>query len=383
MIFRNAKPKASCALLLTGGGARAAYQIGVLKAIASHLPRNQKSPFNVICGTSAGAINAVSLACYASCFHLGVKKTEWVWKNFRTQQVYDSTWTGVTSHLLKNYLCKYTKQGKNRPTSLFNNAPLLDLLQHLVDYKRIDRNILTGHLNGVSVTASSYTDGDSITFFQSSQTDSWQRAKRRGERTILNTRHLAASAAIPLVFPSVEIGNGFFGDGSIHQLSPLSPAIHMGADKILILGVEQPKHDKYFGEQEFHPNSAAIAGHLLDTVFTDSLNSDLERMERVNNTLNFASPEKTGLKKVEHMLINPSRNFNRIASSHFSEIPSAIRTLLRFVGVTKNSESTLASYILFEKEFTQELIQIGYEDGMEQAEAIMDFLELEVHERKV
>lgn len=378
MIFNNSNKTTTNALLLTGGGARAAYQVGVLKAIASILPRNQKSPFKVICGTSAGAINAVSMACYASCFHLGVKKTEWVWKNFKTEQVYNSTWSGVFGYLLQNYFSKYRKSLIDRPTSLLNNAPLIELLSELIDYKRIDRNILSDHLQAIAVNASSYSDGDSISFFQSSLNDEWQRAKRKGVKTVLTTRHLLASAAIPLVFPSVKIGDGFFGDGSIHQLSPLSPAIHLGADKILIIGVEQPKEDKYYGNSEFHPDSATITGHLLDTIFTDSLNSDLERMTRVNATLEHSKEEKTGLKKVDSMLINPSRNFNKIASKHYHNMPPAIRFLLRFAGVTKNSESALISYLMFEKPFTQELIQLGYEDGLEQIDSISEFLELKI-----
>jgi len=378
MIFKSTPPPPpTCGLLLTGGGARAAYQIGVLKAIASKLPRNQKSPFKVITGTSAGAINAVSMACYASCFHLGVKKTEWVWRNFTTEQVYASDWGGVFGYLIKNYWSKFSKAGKDRATSLFDNQPLQELLQHLIDYKRIDRNILSGHLDAISVAASSYSDGDSIAFFQSSSNQSWQRAKRKGVKTVLTTRHLMASAAIPLVFPSVKIDNHYFGDGSIHQLSPLSPSIHLGAEKILIIGVQQPKNDKYYGDSEFHPNSATITGHLLDTVFTDSLNSDLERLERINNTLAHTNSDKTGLKKVETLLINPSRNFSQIAKNYYYHIPSAIRFLLRFIGVTKNSESTLMSYILFEKPFTQKLIEIGYQDGLERLDEIMAFLELD------
>mgnify|MGYP000141189585 CR=1 FL=1 len=377
MIFKSSTKPPTCGLLLTGGGARAAYQVGVLKAIATKLPRNEKSPFKVITGTSAGAINAVSMACYASCFHLGVKKTEWVWRNFSTEQVYVTSWGGVWGYLLLNYLSKYSKQGINRPTSLFNNQPLQELLQHLIDYKRIDRNILSGHLDAISVAASSYSDGDSIAFFQSSLNHSWQRAKRKGVKTVLTTRHLLASSAIPLVFPSVKIDNQYFGDGSIHQLSPLSPTIHLGANKILLIGVEQPRKDKYYGESEFHPNSATITGHLLDTVFTDSLNADLERMERINKTLAHVSSEKAGLKKIETLLINPSRNFSQIAKNYYYQMPSAIRFLLRFIGVTKNTESALLSYILFEKSYTRKLIEVGYQDGLERLDEIVAFLELD------
>lgn len=376
MIFSSPAKESTNALLLTGGGARAAYQIGVLKAIASQLPRNQKSPFKVICGTSAGAINAVSMACHASCFHLGVKKTEWVWKNFKTEQVYVGSWTGVFGYIFKNYFSKYTRTGKLRATSLLNNKPLENLLSGLIDYKRIDRNILTGHLDAVSIAASSYSDGDSIAFFQSSGNKEWKRAKRKGVKTVLTTRHLMASAAIPLLFPSVKIGNSYYGDGAIHQLSPLSPAVHLGANKILIIGVEQPKQDKYYGESEFHPNTAAITGHLLETIFTDSLNADLERMERINSTLNHTSEDKAGLTKVESLLINPSRCFNKLAAQHYNKMPSAIRFLLRFIGISKKSESAMMSYLMFEKPFTEELIKLGYEDGLKQKDEIMSFLGL-------
>ncbi|NVK23551.1 MAG: patatin-like phospholipase family protein [Gammaproteobacteria bacterium] len=379
MIFSNSfhsQAPSKNALILTGGGARAAYQIGVLKAIASQLPRNQKSPFKVICGTSAGAINAVSMACYASCFHLGVKKTEWVWKNFKTSQVYDCNWLNVFGYLAKNYISKYQKSQINRATSLLNNHPLSVLLSELVDFKRIDRNILSGHLDAISISASSYTDGDSISFFQSSHSDEWRRAKRRGVKTVLTSRHLMASAAIPLVFPCVKIGDQFFGDGSIHQLSPLSPAIHLGADKILIIGVEQPKLDNHIKDPEFHPNSATITGHLLDTIFTDSLNADIERMNRINATLDHTSEQKAGLKKVESLLINPSRSFNAIASKHYHSMPSAIRFLLRIAGITADSESALISYLMFEKPFTRELIELGYQDGLDRIDEILTFLEL-------
>ncbi len=377
MLFSQPKEPPKIGLILTGGGARAAYQIGVLKAIMTQLPRNQKSPFKVISGTSAGAINAVTLATHASCFNLGVKKSEWVWKNFTTNQVYVSSWFGVFSHLFQNFMSRFTKNGQERATSLLNNEPLKQLLKQVVNFQRIDRNILSDHLTAISVSASSYTDGDSIAFFQSSERGEWQRAKRKGVKTVLTARHLMASSAIPLMFPSIKIGDSYFGDGAIHQLSPLSPTIHLGAEKILIIGVEQPDKDKYYGKSEFHPNSAAITGHLLDTVFTDSLNSDLERLERINRTLDFASGEDTGLKKIETLSINPSRDFNKLARNYYRHLPPAIRFLMRFFGVKPNVDSALLSYILFEKPFTEKLIDVGYEDGLNQLDEIMSFLELE------
>lgn len=366
------------ALLLTGGGARAAYQVGMLKAIASRYPRNSKVPFDIICGTSAGAINGTGIACYASCFHLGVKKIEWVWRQFHTNQVYYSDYPRVFRHLLRGAFSAFQADYANkRPVSLFDNAPLQRLLGKILDLKRLDRNIMGGYLSSVSVTASSYSNGDSMTFFQSDSANEWRRAKRCGQRTLLGLHHLLASAAIPVVFPSVRIHQHYFGDGSINQLSPLSAPIHLGAEKILIIGLEQPRSHDMSERLPHHPGLATIAGHLLDTVFADTLNSDLERMQRINSTIATMQQHgiETQLKPIDSLLLNPSQNFNQIASEHFLSLPLAVRTLFRMLGIGQHSDSSLASYLLFEQDFTRRLIDIGYEDGLHQLDTIMAFLE--------
>lgn len=365
------------ALLLTGGGARAAYQVGVLKALAQHYPRNSKIPFEIICGTSAGAINATGIACYASCFHLGVKKIEWVWRNFHTHQVYYSDYLRLGWHLLRGFLTAFqTDYANKRPVSLLDNKPLRLLLHNIVDLQRIDRNIQGGYLSSVSVTASSYNTGDSITFFQGNEAKEWRRAKRCGQKTLLGIHHLLASAAIPLVFPSVRINQHYYGDGSVNQLSPLSSPIHLGAEKILIIGLEQPRAHDLTNTMPHHPGLATVAGHLLDTIFSDTLNADLERMNRINKTVDTLTAHQipTDLKKVESFLINPSVNFNEIASQHFLQLPMAVRSLLRLIGITQHSESSLTSYLLFEKSYTKRLIEIGYQDAMQQMPELLDFL---------
>ena len=365
------------ALLLTGGGARAAYQVGVLKALAQHYPRNSKIPFEIICGTSAGAINATGIACYASCFHLGVKKIEWVWRNFHTHQVYYSDYLRLGWHLVRGFLSAFQADYANkRPVSLLDNKPLRLLLHNIVDLQRIDRNIQGGYLSSVSVTASSYNTGDSITFFQGNEAKEWRRAKRCGQKTLLGIHHLLASAAIPLVFPSVRIHQHYYGDGSVNQLSPLSAPIHLGADKILIIGLEQPRARDLANAMPHHPGLATVAGHLLDTIFSDTLNADLERMNRINKTVDTLAAHHipTDLKKVESFLINPSVNFNEIASQHFLQLPMAVRSLLRLTGITQHSESSLTSYLLFEKAYTKRLIEIGYQDAMQQMPELLEFL---------
>lgn len=371
------------ALVLTGGGARAAYQVGALKAITKFVPRNHGIPFPILSGTSAGAINATALACYASCFHLGVKKLEWMWKTLKIESIYHSDTLRVFNHLAKGVLGSFQADYANKTArSLLNNAPLRALLNNVVDFRRIDANILNGYLSAVAVTASSYTSGDSISFFQSEQSIApWFRAKRHGEPSQINSEHLMASAAIPLLFPSIKIRNEHFGDGSVHQISPLSPAIHLGAERLFIIGVEQPKEAIHPMENNPHPpTTATIAGHLLDTIFSDTLQSDIERMQRVNNTLSMIPEEKhntiDGLKNIDSLLLNPSHNFNTIALEHFGDIPISIRLLLRTIGITSDSESSIISYLLFEKEYCKKLIKLGFEDALEKESEIRQFLSL-------
>jgi len=371
------------ALVLTGGGARAAYQVGVLSAIAKFVPRNHGIPFPILSGTSAGAINTTSLACYASCFQLGVKKLEWAWKNFNISSIYHSEPIKVFSHISQGMLASFQADYANKtPRSLLNNAPLRELLNQILDFNRIDNNIARGYLSAVSITASSYSNGDSISFYQSNgQALPWSRAKRRGKLSQLNTEHLMASAAIPLVFPSVKIKNQHFGDGSVHQLSPLSPAIHLGAKKIFVIGVDQPREPLHARENNPHPpSSATIAGHLLDSIFADTMLSDLERMARINETLKLISAQNRkrneGLQHIESFVINPSHDFNAIAAKYYHDLPLSIRLLLRGAGIGNDSESSILSYLLFEKNFCSELISLGFADAMEQEQAIRSFLEI-------
>lgn len=372
------KPK--IALLLTGGGARAAYQVGVLKALAHSMPRTAPLPFQIINGTSAGAINSAGLACYASCAHLAIRKLETVWKNFSTSMVYKSDFLSVFGHIARNILTSFQSEHINHPPgSLLNNRPLRGLLSDILDLHRIERNLNRNYLEAISITASSYTTGDSVAFFQSNSQKAWQRAKRKGSSTRINVEHLMASSAIPMVFPSVNVHNHYFGDGSIHQLSPLSPSIHLGAQKIFIIGVEQPKEQYPPGVSAHYPGLSAVAGHLLDSVFTDTMQSDLERLHRINRTLGLlpAKDKHKELKQIDTCIINPSQNFNAIAAQYYTDMPWAIKILLRLIGVKKHSQSSLTSYLLFEKRYTQHLMQIGYEDGMAKLPQMRKFLELD------
>lgn len=371
------------ALLLTGGGASAAYQVGVLKAISKFMPRNHGIPFPIISGTSAGAINATTIACYASCYHLGIRRLEYIWKNLHTSSIYHSNARKVFGHILRGFLSSYRAgYAPKQAMSLLNNSPLQELLNQVVDFRRIDGNINNGYLSSIAISATSYSTGDSISFYQADKSITpWHRAKRRGVQTTLHTDHLMASSAIPLIFPSVKIKKEHYGDGSVSQLSPLSTPIHLGAEKIFIIGVEQPKQHIHQAV-DFHqaPSTAEIAGHLMDTVFTEALNSDLERMNRVNKTVNLIDSAKrdlqSSLKHVDSFLINPSKNFHVIANEHYDELQWPLRFILRMMGSGKHSDSSLTSYILFEQNYCMRLIKAGFEDGMANEQPIREFLNI-------
>ena len=376
--------KPNTALLLTGGGARAAYQIGVLKAIAEFYPRNIGTPFPILCGTSAGALNVTALACYASSFHLGVRKLEWIWRRFETHHIFDFHPCQLLWRSIYQGSAGLINPTSNRAFHLFDNAPLRRLLDQVIDYHRIDDNILYGSLEAIAITASDYDDGLSTTFFQGrAEHHPWERARRRGLRTLLTSDHLLASSALPFVFPATQIGDKFYGDGSIHQLSPLSPAIHLGAERILLIALDPQAHIQ--PAQHTHLTSSNIASHLLNTVFSDTLNSDLERLGRINQTLSLIPERERNrlqLRRVETCLIKPSQDLDAIALRYLSQLPGQLRRLLRVLGVTGDESSSLASFLMFCPGYCQQLLKLGYQDALDERQRIENFLGIEERMRE-
>lgn len=375
MTARNHKT----ALVLSGGGARAAYQVGVLKAVSELLPlTTHNNPFPIISGTSAGAINATVTAAYAQHFRLGMRRLENVWAEFHCDQIFRTDFWGLGRNSMR--WLRFLIGGKHRGAiGLLNNAPLAELLDRVIPYPLIEKAIAQGALDALCVTASSYTSGESISFFQAAaNTDIWRRHRRRGHPAIINKHHLLASSAIPMVFPVTRLGDHYCGDGSMRFLSPLSPALHLGADRILVVGVDPvyAPNDE-LSHPEGYPTIAEIGGHLLDSVFIDSLDSDLERLHRINATLD-KIPERIkskhfNLKRIETLVINPSQDLSLIAREHFSSMPKALQFFLRRVGIDGSSGDAVLSYLLFEKPFTRELIQLGYQDAVAKRDEIIQF----------
>ncbi len=368
----------SSALLLGGGGARAAYQVGVLKAIAEMVPEDCPNPFPIICGTSAGSINTVALASNASNFHHGVTRLLGVWANFELHHVFyvdaKNLFKRIGSWAWSNLGPGDRHKG---PSSILDNQPLRKLLNEYIDFDNIDKSISNGELHAYCLTACSYTSGESTTFYDGADdiTD-WRRTHREGKREKMSIDHLMASSAIPVIFPSVKLGDEHFGDGSMRQISPISPALHLGAKKILIIGLRMEKKLGLLAPPKHRPSLGQISGYVLDTLFLNSLQSDIERMERMNRTLlETDSDNGDNLRVIDHFVISPSEDIANIAMKHFLELPKSFRVALKFLGMAKANSRRFISYLMFTKSFCQELIDLGYKDAVDQKQALIDFLE--------
>ncbi|HZQ71327.1 MAG TPA: patatin-like phospholipase family protein [Burkholderiales bacterium] len=372
------KPRAG--LVLTGGGARAAYQVGVVKAVRDLLGSPSGNPFPILCGTSAGAINAATLAVFADDFSRGVANLLEVWEHMRCEHIYRTdAW-----HILRTgarWLAAVMLMSRRNPVSLLDNAPLREMLERNLAFGRIQHHIDNGHLYAVSVTASGYTSGQSVSFFQGgSGLDGWERNTRIGAAVPLNVDVLLASSALPFIFPAVKFNREYFGDGSMRQIAPVSPALHLGADRVLIVGTGRQSSPDARARSNVYPSLAQIAGHALNSIFLDSLMVDIERLERINRTVTLVPPEKLAaagvpLRPVKVLFITPSQPIERLAARFLHELPATVRFILRPTGALNRSGSNLASYLLFEESFCRALIDLGYEDTVSREPEVRRFFD--------
>ena len=384
-------------LVLTGGGARAAYQIGVLKAVAQ-IRRDchgaAGNPFDVIAGTSAGAINAAALACRADDFDAAVQTLLGTWSQFHAEQVYRADSLGVIRTgarwlTMLSIGWVVARWRRARPRSLLDNSPLRELLVNLVPLDRLRQVMDDGHLQALAVSASGYGSGLHVTFYDSrAHVVPWNRSQRVAIPQAISIDHLLASSAIPFVFPAVRLGpkgrREYFGDGSMRQSAPISPAVHLGAERILVVGAGRMHEpavpiEARIGSDEY-PSLAQIAGHALSNIFLDALAVDIERLQRINRTLSLLSPEarsRSGLRSIDVLVIAPSQRLDDLAARHLTSLPPSIRTLLRGVGVSGQGNdvrgAALASYLMFEAPYTQELMALGENDTLNRRDEVAQF----------
>lgn len=370
-------------LVLPGGGARSAYQAGVLKAVADILPENAKNPFQVISGASSGALNAVLLASNAMQFREGVRRLNGIWENFHVDKVFKTdVWTAMKSGL--HWAVTFGSAGlmKGQPRSVLDNSPLRGMLERHIRFARIQQAIDCGVLRAVSVTASGYTSGTSVTFYQGIQgLVPWKRTRRLGRPEELTLDHLMASAAIPWLFPAVKLHDEYYGDGSMRQTAPLSPALHMGANRLLIIGVRNPGPDSAPADGDIvpYPSFGQIAGYIFDNLFMDSLDADIERMRRINHTIAETRDKRveftdTALRQIEYLMISPSRDVREVVERYVGNFPLSVRILLMGIGAMAREGRPLMSYLMFDAPYCKELIKLGYQDAMASRDQILHLL---------
>ena len=370
-------------LILPGGGARNAYQAGVLKAIAELLPADTANPFPVICGTSSGALNAAILASNATQFSEGISRLTGIWENFSCDKIfYTDAWTALKSGLHWAAAFATANLGTAAPRALLDNSPQRKFIESHIRLARVQHAIDTGALRALAITASSYSSGHSISYFQGIDgLQPWQRTRRFGTAEEISIDHLMASSAIPLVFPAVWLNNEYHGDGSMRESAPLSPALHLGANRLLIIGVRNPTPDTVPAADARvpYPTIGQITGYMLDSLFMDSLDSDIERMNRINNTLS-ETPDKrvefedTTLRPIEFLMISPSKDVREIAQRHAADFPRSVRLLLKGLGALTQEGRPLVSYLLFESGFCRELMELGYQDGLASQAEVRELL---------
>ena len=378
--MRDTGARHKLGLVLSGGGARGAYQAGVVRAIAEIAAgAGLERPLPVLTGVSAGAVNAAFLASRANDFTAAAERLADLWRDIRAEDVFktdpiSASWLGM-KFLSDATLGAFYR--KKLARSLLNTSPLRSFLARSIAFEEIPRHLQNGCFDALAVTAMNYTSAFNVTFVQGRpDLPLWTRSRRKSERATIDVGHVMASAAIPLFFPPVRVGHDHFGDGCLRNTAPLSPAIHLGANRLLVISVRRPDSRAAPQDPGIEPSMARVLGVILNALLLDAVDVDMERMSRVNLTLDSVPDkqrEELMLRKLDYLWIRPSQDIGHLAGDLFDHLPSVIRYLIKGLGTSREA-SELTSYLLFDPEFCGRLVCLGYEDGISRAEEIRSFL---------
>lgn len=368
------------ALVLSGGGARGAYQVGVLKGISEVCSKNGIKPdFKIYSGISAGAINGAYMATHADDFHLGVSQLVHMWSNLSSEQVIasDVMHMGKIAFQWMGELSLGAMMGTTLGKALLDTAPLLKLLNNKLKFEHIEKHIENGDLYALAVTATDYGTSNSVTFIQGHpEIKNWERTRRISKSAQLTTQHVMASSAIPLLFPPTLVGQKFFGDGCVRNNSPCAPSIYMGADALMVIGVRMQKptrYDQLSASSTLPPSVARVLNVLLNAVLLDGIETDVEHLHRMNKLLERLPEQASGsYRKVDAVLISPSSDIGELAIQKSKNLPKTIRYLLKGLGKIEDA-GEIVSYLLFDPEFCSELIDTGCKDAVAQEQDIINF----------
>ncbi len=380
MKSKSTSRPAKTALIMSGGGARGAYQVGVLKGLAQILPEKKISPFRILSGVSAGAINCSKLASEIDHFSNAVEKLVYLWSQISAEQVFKTDFLSLNKFSLGLF-------GEKKFNSLLDTAPLRELILKNCDFKKISQNLKADVIESVIITSNNYDRSSAVSFIETFSTSStWAESRREAKKTSLEVDHIMASSAIPMLFPPIQIGSEFYGDGCVRNNTPCSPAIRLGADKLFVIGVRtQLEAEKYnlsesqqlAKENHSSPSMIRILNTLLNAVLLDSVEQDVLRIQRINQLAKLVDSKKkldAGLKEIPALCISPSKNIGEIARQHAHYLPRLIRMTISTFG-SLDEASEILSYLLFNPQFCKTLINMGYEDALASTEQIVDFFE--------
>ena len=367
------------ALVLTGGGARGAYQAGVLAGIADR--GGDDLSFPIITGVSAGGINAAGLASHRGSFGERTDHLREAWLQLDVGHVFRSGFGSIGGSLVR-WATKIGSGGRVPLTvhGLLDTKPLRNYLRSVIDFSGIGDNIAAGRLQALALSVTGYATGRTITFVQGAEgIPGWVRARRRSRHGRIGVEHVMASTALPMIFPAIQLGDEFFGDGSIRQSAPLAPAVHLGASRLLSISVRYPasENEREVPQIRGYPPPAQILGMIMHGVFIDALENDAERLERINRTLALlpaGTRHPDGLRPIEILLLRPSRDLGKMSADLIGCLPRSLRLLARGLGASRTTTPDFLGYLLFERPYVERLMQLGFDDARARWDDIERFL---------